>query len=81
MITEISLLEVLSIRRDCQYLSDLKNLSKGKCVCLCREIRTIPTEAVECREWNAALTYLTGKSPAATAEEAKSALIAALQSR
>ena len=79
MITEMSLLDVLSIRMNCLNLSDLKYLNNCGRAKLCRIISEIPEDDAPCSEWNDALQYLTGDNTAqASASEAKEALITGL---
>lgn len=78
MIFKMDLLDVLTIRADCDYLSDLKHLNCWQKMRLARELEKVPADAAELKEWNDALKYLTGAQPCANAERAKTALIAGL---
>ncbi len=81
MRTDLSLLDVLAQRMNCTYLSDLRFLSVCRRGQLARKIENIPVEAASVSEWNDALRYLTGRTPAPeqTAEESRNRLIALLQ--
>lgn len=75
----ISLLDVLSIRMGCTYLSDLRFLDGAQRAMLAGKLERIPARAADLRDWNDALEYLTGDSrPMADPEQARAALIAAL---
>ena len=60
------------------YLSGLHYLNDWQRTRLIRALEQTPSDAAELREWNDALEYLTGARPRASAEEARSALIAGL---
>lgn len=74
------LLERLACRLDCEYLSDLKYLRVSKRVLLAETLRKMPVQAAGVEEWNDALTYLTGQAPQPTAQQARGALLKALES-
>ena len=78
MIFKIDLLDELSIQADCKYLSDLHHLKDWQRTRLVRALEQTPSDAAELQEWNDALEYFTGARPRASAEEARSALIAGL---
>lgn len=79
MMFEMPLLDALSIQADCTYPSDLRYLNGWQQMRLARTLERIPPDAAGLKEWNDALEYLTGDStPRATADEARSALIAGL---
>ena len=73
------LLELIAVQMDCTYLSDLRHLSCGQRRCLAEKLKRITPMESDLRDWNDALQYLTeNKELKATAQEAKSALIAGL---
>ncbi len=74
MAIELPLLETLSNRMNCEYLSDLRFLSGWQRLRLAREIEKIPCGAATLREWNDALEYLTGSASEQTAEAARQQL-------
>ena len=75
-----SLLETLARRMDCEYLSDLKYLRASKRLLLAETVRRLPAQEARAEEWNDALNYLTGQEPQPTAEQARRALLKALES-
>ena len=74
----LPLLEYLSHRAGCAYLSDLRYISDWQRVQLARVLAEIPAEAADLRIWNDALEYLAWEPPEPTAEEARARLIAVL---
>lgn len=74
----LPLLEYLSYRAGCAYLSDLKYIDSWQKARLARVLEKIPVGAVDLRTWNDALAYLAQAPPANTAEDARARLIAAL---
>ena len=73
-----SLLDYLANSMACTYLSDLNFLDSARRRMLAREVERIPTGDVSLREWNDALSYLTGGLPAHSSQEAKRRLVAGL---
>ena len=67
MNVEMSLLEYLAYRAGCRWLSDLHCLDGCQRIRLHHVLEQLPPEAAPLREWNDAVTYLTGRQPAATA--------------
>lgn len=78
--TLFPLLEKLARRMDCEYLSDLKYLQGAGRELLADTVRRLPAQEASVEEWNDALTYLTGQDPQSTAEQARRALLKALES-
>lgn len=74
----LPLLEYLSHRAGCAYLSDLKYIDSWQKARLARVLEEIPAEAADLRTWNDALDYLAQAGPERTAEDARARLIAAL---
>ena len=74
----LPLLEYLSHRAGCAYLSDLRYISGWRRARLARVLEEIPAEAADLRTWNDALDYLAQAGPEQTAETARARLIAAL---
>jgi len=75
---EVSLLEVMQARMNCEYLSDLHQLSAVDRKRLSREWEKIRPEDATLREWNDALVYLSNNQPEQTAEAARERLIQSL---
>ena len=78
VVENLSLLDRLSGRMTCLYLSDLRFLTEGRKVLLAEEIAQIPVGEYTLAVWNDALEYLTGAQPCDNAEQARVALIAGL---
>lgn len=74
------LLDDLSARMNCAYISELRFLSREERKCLIREICRISPEDFPLREWNDALAYLANAGSRASAAEAKSELLGTLKS-
>lgn len=74
----LPLLEYLSHRAGCAYLSDLKYINGWQRARLARVLEEIPAEAADLRIWNDALEYLAWEPSEPTAEEARARLIAVL---
>ena len=70
----LPLLEYLSYRAGCAYLSDLRYISDWQRVQLARVLEKIPAEAADLRTWNDALEYLAREPSEPTAEEAPARL-------
>lgn len=75
---EVSLLEVMQARMNCEYLSDLHQLSAVDRKRMSREWEKIRPEDATLREWNDALVYLSNNQPEQTAEAARERLIQSL---
>ena len=78
--TEFSLLYYLADQAGCTRLSDLSALDGGARARLALALEEIPADRTGLREWNAALTYLTGAPLRLTAEAAREDLISLLAS-
>ena len=77
---KMSLLDVMAIRFQCDYLSDLKYLNNFERLQLAEEIQRVSARDEDLWNWNDALEYLVGsKMACSNAEQAKAALIAALR--
>ena len=78
----MSLLDAMQTQMGCTYLSDLRFLDHTRRAELAEKLRNLPARDTDLHDWNGALKYLTGDNrPRATAEQAKSALIAGLTTR
>lgn len=73
-----SLLELLSVQMGCRYLSDLRFLSPEQRCRLAQKLTALPAREDKVRDWNAALTYLSGAPPEKSAQAAKEHLIQSL---
>ena len=69
------LLEWISARAGCSYLSDLRFLSEEQRGRLARELEELPLSAYPLRSWNDALVYITDAPPERTAQAAKEQLV------
>lgn len=56
----LSLLDYLSYKAGCMYLSDLRTLDNAQCCMLKRRMEEIPADQFAAREWQDALDYLAG---------------------
>lgn len=74
----ISLIEYLSMRLGCMYLSDLRSLCFSDRLRAYHILEEIPPECETLKNWNDALDYLVNESPAETCEAAREKLMAAL---
>ncbi len=70
-----ALLDLLSLRMGCAYLSDLRYLGGARREKLAGEVERLPAREEDLREWNDALAYLTEAPPEPTARAAKERLI------
>lgn len=78
----LPLLEAMAILTGCEYLSDLHYIDKLQRRRLAQKLEMVDAKNTDLFEWNDALEYLTGqKTPQPSAEQAKSALIAALSGK
>jgi len=75
---DVSLLEVMQARMNCEYLSDLHRLSDMERRRMAREWEKVCPEDATLREWNDALVYLSDGPPEQTAEAARERLIQSL---
>lgn len=75
----LSLLEFLAYKAGCPYLSDLRFLSPEQRRYLAQKLDQLTPREEDVRDWNDALTYLTGASPEETAQAAKEQLVKLLQ--
>ena len=78
---ELPLLEYLSWKAGCEYLSDLHGISSVQKIRLAREIERLPACSISLQEWNDALEYLLGQPPQPDAEAARDALMAGLKAQ
>ena len=74
----LPLLEYLSHRAGCAYLSDLKYINGWQRARLARVLEEIPAGAADLRIWNDALGYLAQAPPEQAAEDARALLITKL---
>ena len=74
------LLEWISARAGCSYLSDLRFLSEEQRGRLARELEALSPSAQDLWSWNDALKYLADAPPEQTAQAAKEQLIRHLSS-
>ena len=70
-----SLLELLSIQMGCSRLTDLKCLTGEQRCYLAQKLNQLTPREKDIRDWNDALTYLTGAPPEETARQAKARLV------
>lgn len=59
----------------CDYLSDLRFLTKGQHQNLAQKLDQLTPREEDIRDWNDALDYLTGAPPESTAQAAKAKLV------
>ena len=78
MTLDIPLLDVLSMKAGCAYLSDLHDLDAWRRIRLARELEQMPAHSADLKEWNDALEYLSRDAPQASAEAARERLIQVL---
>lgn len=69
------MLDYLFSQMDCVYLSDLRFLSAEEKRHLARKVLKIPEEAFSRRDWEEALTYLTGGGAEPDARRSKKKLV------
>ena len=74
----LPLLEYLSHRAGCAYLSDLKYINGWQRARLARVLEEIPAGAADLRTWNDALDYLAQAPPEQAAEDTRALLITKL---
>lgn len=75
----MSLLDLMAVQVQCEYLSDLRYLDDYKRSMLAQKLRVIPAEDEDIDDWNDALSYLTGDfQPMDHAEQAKEMLLEVL---
>lgn len=72
---DVHLLDFLARNLHCDYLSDLKFLSRNQRQILAETVSGIQPDSIPLREWNDALQYLTDSESMATQEDAKQSLI------
>lgn len=75
---QLSLLDYLAQRTGCLFLSDLRDLDRQRRGILLQTLRSVSPEDVPLKEWNDALTYLTGALPEGTVQAARAQLLALL---
>lgn len=80
MMVEQSLLDLLTIQMNCDYLSDLRFLSPEQRCYLAQRLNRLTPREKDLREWNDALFYLTGAPSVDTAQAAKEQLVRLLTS-
>lgn len=81
MQVQMSLVDYLSYRMGCTFLSDLHSLDDGERIYICGVLREISPTDVSLREWNDALTYLTNASPEKTQQAARERLLELLSAQ
>lgn len=79
MMVRQSLLDLLSIQMKCDYLSDLRFLPPEQRRYLAQKLERLTPREEDVRDWNDALTYLTGALPEETAQAAKEQLVKLLR--
>lgn len=72
---DVHLLDFLARTLHCDYLSDLKFLSRNQRQILAETVSGIQPDSTPLREWNDALQYLTDSGSMDTQESAKQFLI------
>ena len=72
---DVHLLDFLARNLHCDYLSDLKFLSRNQRQVLAETVSGIQPDSIPLREWNDALQYLTDSGSMDTQEGAKQSLI------
>ena len=72
---DVHLLDFLARTLHCDYLSDLKFLSRNQRQILAETVSGIQPDSIPLREWNDALQYLTDSESMDTQEGAKQFLI------
>lgn len=75
MMVEQSLLDVISTRMGCMYLSDLRFLSQGQRLYLAQILERMEPREEDTKDWNDALAYLANGPPEVSAQAAKERLI------
>lgn len=78
MATKLPLLDYLSFQMKCEYLSELRFLSRPGRLQLAKIINQLPLEEHSLAEWNEALCYLAEYPPEKTAQIARDRLLQAL---
>lgn len=81
MKNDMSLLDTLTCRLECEYLSDLRDLGHFKLIQLIHEVEGISADAVTLEEWNDALSYLVFAPREERKENARQKLIQLLTER
>ena len=81
MHVHMSLVDYLSYRTGCAFLSDLRNLDDGERKYICGVLREISPTDASLWEWNDALTYLTNASPEKTQQAARERLLELLSTQ
>ena len=81
MMIKMSLLDFLACELKCAYLADLRASSAGQKEKLADVIESIESSDEDLHDWNDALEYLTDAQNKGTADEAKAALVRALQKK
>lgn len=78
MAMEVSLLDVLALCADCDTISELRLAGSWQRAVLARCVERLEAEQAPLREWNDALSYLSGCGPQLTSEQARAELLASL---
>ena len=78
MTLDVPLLDTLSMKAGCEYLSDLCYLDAWQRGRLARVLERISAHSADLKEWNDALLYLSREPPQGTAEAARARLIQVL---
>ncbi len=77
----LSLVEYISYKVGCTYISDLPRLDVLGRMKAAHVLDDVPTEVYQLKEWNDALQYIVQGSAELTAEEARAALMRKLCDR
>lgn len=76
----LSLVEYIAYKAGCEYISDLHTLDEVKKRKAFWAVEKVMPEMYPLTQWNDALQYVVKADPEQTAEDARTALIAALSS-
>lgn len=76
---KLSLLDLMAIYAECEYLSDLRYINDSQRVQLAQKLKEVPAKGEDLFDWSDALEYLTSaKCVYSSVDQVKYALIAAL---
>lgn len=76
-----SLLDFMGAWAECKYLSDLHHMTAIQRTLVLRRLEQVKPQDAALAEWIDALTYLTDRVPALTAEDVRQQIITALLNR
>jgi hypothetical protein len=79
--TNFALLDAMAAHIGCTYVSDLKYMDDDQRIRLLYKLERTPPETASLREWNDALTYLTGEAEVHTREDARHRLMDVMRQR